>query len=107
MLTFFFPSLFLLPSFRTANFVPQPARQPKRHQTKTGLGAQNDGPPHPGGDQLRMLLSAVVRRVRHHAAGAVPATLLCHLPQDAVLCGHLAGDGHLHPRTAAAVPGGE
>lgn len=71
------------------------------------LDTEDGHPANTGRRQLWLLLPAVVRRVRHHATGPVPAAVLCDLPENAILCRHLAGDGNSRARPAAAIPTGK
>lgn len=68
---------------------------------------EDNHPADTGGDQLRLLLPAVVHRLRHHATDPVSASVLCDLFKNAILFRHLDGDGNIHSRPAAAVPAGK
>lgn len=74
------------------------------HTATAGIGYENLNPTDSGGDKLRMLLPAIVHRVRHHAADPVPAEMLCDLFKNAILLRHIDGDGNIHPGTATTFP---
>lgn len=71
------------------------------HLCTAGVGYENLNQTDSGGDKLRMLLPAVLHRVRHHAADPVPTQMLCDLFKNAILLCHIDGDGNFHPGTAA------
>lgn len=89
---------------------PSSCHRPRGKTTTTttlgsaGFGHENLNPTDSGGDKLRMLLSAVVHSVRHHAADPVPAEMLCDLFKNAILLRHIDGDGNIHPGIATTFP---